>query len=257
MKHSIFILTLITLIACQQPSKEHVLTESAPKIEYPEAVSKVFEAHGGIDTWNKMHGLSYEIVKEDQNEKQLIDLKDRRERIDGEDFIMGYDGENYWVEADTTYKGNPVFYKNLIFYFYAMPFVVADPGIKYTTVDPLVIGDTSYPGFRVSYDDGVGISSEDEYYIHYNPETYQMTWLAYTVTYFSKEKSKKLSWIHYDDWQNIDGVILPKSMGWYNSEENLPTEEKRRRSFTNVKLMKSALAENAFTKTAGAKVVEE
>ena len=256
MNNLIFLLTLITIMSCQQPKLRTLQTKSK-KIEYPAAFAKVLEAHGGMDAWNKMHGLSYDMVNGEKYERQIIDLKDRRERIEGENFIVGYDGQNYWVEADTSYKGNPIFYKNLIFYFYAMPFVLADPGINYTTVDPLLFDNVSYPGIRVDYEDGVGISPKDEYYIYYDPATYEMEWLAYTVTYFSKEKSEKLGWIRYDDWQKIEGILLPNSMGWFKSDDMLPTEQRNRRSFNNVKLVDTEMPASTFAKTEGAKIVEE
>jgi len=119
-------------------------------------------------------------------------LKTRAERIEASSFTSGFDGQRYWVQADTSYKGNPKFYTNLMFYFYAMPFVLADSGINYTPVEPLVFQETKYPGFRISYGDGIGVSPEDEYFIHYHPETFEMAWLGYTVTFYSGKKSDKV-----------------------------------------------------------------
>ena len=65
----------------------------------------------------------------------------------------------------TAYEGNPKFYYNLMFYFYAMPFILADDGIKYTDAEPLVFEGKSYPGIKISYEAGVGESPEDEYVI--------------------------------------------------------------------------------------------
>ena len=73
--------------------------------------------------------------------------------------------------------------------FLTMPFVLADDGINYQDVEPLVFEGKTYPGIQISYESGVGESSEDEYKVYYDPETNKMTWLGYTVTYFSKEKS--------------------------------------------------------------------
>ena len=155
-----------------------------PAISYPSDLVKIFDAHGKLDKWKEMKSLSYEIVREGGNEKQLIDLISRNERIEANNFKTGYNGKEYWLEADTSYKGNPKFYHNLMFYFYAMPFVIADDGINYSKAEDLKFRDTTYPGIRISYNDGVGESPEDEYFIHYNPETYQMEWLGYTVTFF-------------------------------------------------------------------------
>ena len=255
MKNFFYLLLILSLASCKEQASEPTpAVNEMPS--YPASITKVFDAHGGVDQWAKMQSLSFEIVKEEQNEEQIIDLNNRNERISGVDFISGYDGTNYWLEADTTYKGNVKFYKNLIFYFYAMPFVVADPGIHYNEVADLVYDGVSYPGIRISYDDGIGISSKDEYFIHYDAETHQMEWLGYTVTFRSQETSPDIKWIRYDDWQNINGLTLPKSLAWYTLEENLPIEERSRREFVNIKLSETALPASTFAMTENAEVVE-
>jgi len=223
---------------------------------YPPELNAVFNVHGGLDKWNSLKGMSYEIVKEPENEKQIIDLADRRERITGSNFIMGYDGDDYWIEADTSYKGNPVFYKNLMFYFYAMPFVLADEGIIYSVAKPLELDGQSYPGIAISYKSDVGVSPEDEYFIHYDPRDYKMAWLGYTVTYFTKEQSKQIKWIKYDDWQSVNNVILPKSLAWYKLDENgMPVEERNRLVFDKLRITTDPFTDAVFSKTNNAKIV--
>jgi len=243
----------LSLFSCK-PTTENNTSTVKPK--FPSNVEKVFDAHGGYDTWKEMKAMIYTIKNDKGDEKQFIDLEDRREKIEGKDYTMGYDGTQYWVDADTSLKKNPVFYTNLMMYFYAMPFVVSDPGIQYTDVAPFQHDGKSYPGFKVSYDAGVGISPEDEYYIYYNSETFQMEWLAYTVTYFSKEKSEKLGWIKYDDWMAIEGLTLPASLTWYKVEENKPIAERNRRYFDKIILSKNKMKDDTFTPTQNAKIVE-
>lgn len=257
------LLLLILVMACQEPSsttdtKAKETTEAPVKKKtYPANVQKVFEQHGGLAQWQKMKAMTYEIVKEEGNEKQMIDLHNRRERIEASTFKTGYDGKNYWLEADTSYKGNAVFYHNLMFYFYAMPFVLADDGIIYSETEPFVFEEKTYPGVRISYGDGVGVSPEDEYFMYYDADTYEMAWLAYTVTYFSKEKSNKLGWIRYKDWKTINGLKLPNSLSWYKSEEGKVTTLRNTRAFTNIEVSATAFEDKVFAKTAAAKIVEE
>ncbi len=254
---------LILLCSCYacQPSTPNTASEASPENtqpakSYPEALQKIFTKHGGLDQWQKMKTLSYEIEKEGGNEKQTIQLHDRRERIEAETFITGFDGNNFWLEADTSvYKGNPIFYHNLIFYFYAMPFVVADDGIIYSEAKPLVHDGQTYPGIRISYESGVGVSPKDEYFIHYNPETFQMEWLGYTVTYYSDKKSDKLGWINYDDWQTYNGLLLPHSMGWHKMKEGKLVPSKRR-TFLNVEISTEDKDATFYQKTEKAVIVE-
>ena len=233
-----------------------VTTATAPVIDYPEGLDKVFANHGSLAKWKSMKSMSYEIVKEGGNESQMIDLHSRAERIKAPTFESGYDGKNYWVVADTSYKSNPKFYTNLIFYFYAMPFVLADEGIKYTKIDPLTFEGVEYPGYRISYGDGVGISPQDEYFIHYDAKTHEMAWLGYTVTFFSGEKSEKISWIRYNDWKQFSGLKLPNSLSWYASEKGKITELKNKREFVKVMVSEKAFAADELAMPEGAKGVE-
>jgi len=255
---SIYYISILVfaLFACKQQSNL-VKDSSLMTTTYPKAMQSIFKAHGGLATWQSYRAMSFEFEKGGQMEKQFIDLSDRRERVEASNVTMGYDGSNFWMEADTSYKGNPMFYKNLMFYFYAMPFVLADDGIQYQEADPLRFDGVSYPGFRISYGDGVGLSPEDEYFIHYNPKTYQMEWLGYTVTFYSKERSKSIKWIRYDDWKTINGLVLPNSLAWYKTEDNMPIELRNRREFKNVKLNKGPFKDSMFSKTANAEIVTE
>ena len=53
-----------------------------------------------------------------------------------------------------------------MFYFYAMPFILADDGIIYEDVAALKFEGKSYPGIKISYESGVGESPEDEYILY-------------------------------------------------------------------------------------------
>ena len=255
MKKLTFIFCLLLIASACSHEKQ----SPAPVIDltkYPESLQKIFVKHGGLDVWKKMKSLSFEIEKEEGNEKQMIHLHDRRERIEASNFTTGFDGNEFWVEADTSYKGNPVFYHNLMFYFYAMPFVLADDGIVYSETDPLIFEGKTYPGIKISYNSGIGVSPEDEYFIYYDPVTFEMAWLAYTVTYFSKEKSGKLGWIRYNDWKTFNGLLLPNSLIWYKTEENKPIEPRNIRVFDKVTVSETVFEDTVFEKTEGAKIVE-
>lgn len=225
---------------------------------YPDAIDKVFEAHGGIDQWNKMEALQFAMPKDQVSETTKTNLKTRESLIDLPSYSIGYDGKEVWLHKKDSaeYKGNPKFYYNLMFYFYAMPFVLADDGINYEETEPLNFEGNQYPGIKISYESGVGESPEDEYILYYNPETSQMEWLGYTVTYFTNEKSKEWHYINYSEWQEIEGFKLPKTLTWYKVEENQPTKLRNSQVFTEVQLMTEAFPDSIFQKPEGAEVVE-
>ena len=242
-------IVLSVLAACQTPEKsaESSARQAEENAQHlPESLNRVLQYHGGLEKWRNMQSLYFEIETDPQNEKHFVQLWDRRDRVEGSNFTMGYDGEAVWMEADTTYKGNPEFYHNLMFYFYAMPFVLADPGINYQATEPLTIEGVEYPGIAVSYHQGVGTSSKDQYFLYYHPQTFQMAWLGYTVTYFSGETSNDIHWIKYSAWGTFNGLKLPTTMIWYHYENGSPTEPRNSVQFVNIKISEDAPADNLF-----------
>ncbi|MDP5171766.1 MAG: hypothetical protein NWR72_16075 [Bacteroidia bacterium] len=260
MKFFFLTIPILLLSACVTPeSQKGNQTEGAVPAEvipYPTAFQQVLDSHGGIDTWRSKQSLQFDLVKESGTETHQINLWTREDKVTAPDFAMGYDGSQVWLMADTSYQGNAVFYHNLIFYFYAMPFVLADEGIVYSETAPLVVEGKTYPGIKMSFESGVGTSDKDEYLLHYDPETYQMAWLGYTVTYFTGEKATAFNWIRYDDWATVDGLVLPNSMSWYDTADGLPTEFRNKLPVSNVRLSGEAMPETTFAMPAGAEMVE-
>lgn len=256
----------LLLTACGSPASEKTEPETITKVytEYmPEEFVAVLDAHGGLANWKELSQLSYKTPSGDGFETHIVDLHSRRKYIkqpaaDGGDPVeMGFDGENVWITADTTYSGDPIFYKNLMSYFYIMPWILADPAIVYSEAEPLTFNGTSYPGILLGFKDGVGNSPKDNYRFHYDPATKKMRWLGYTVTGHSGEANEEFSWIEYPTWSDHDGVQLADSLVWYVTEENLPVEPRNTRLFTEVELSKQVVDSVKFARPEGARVVSE
>ena len=114
---------LASLSGCgDRPARETTPPPSDPTEGLPAELVGVLDAHGGLADWRAYRQLSYHLPRGEDREFQLVDLHDRREYIrqpaaDGAEPVeMGYDGEELWITADTSYQGNPQFYKNLMFY---------------------------------------------------------------------------------------------------------------------------------------------
>ena len=239
----------IVLGACNLKKKKEAKEDPKKEIvNYPESLAKVFEKHGSIKAWKAARTLSYKINKEEHT----IDLPTRKTVVNTDDYALGYDGKDIWLhqQDSTAFKGNPEFYYNLYFYFYAMPFVLADDGIIYEDMKPLEFEGVSYPGIKISYKANVGTSPDDNYFIYYHPKTYQMTWLGYTVTYFSKKPSEKFNIIRYHDWENVNGLLLPKAISWYKKDEkgNPLEPAKEPIQFEDALVSQAALADSFFEK---------
>jgi hypothetical protein len=230
MKKLILALFAATLImSCKTDEKKEVSTDSE-KTEttitidlsnYPDGLQEVFAAHGGLDKWSQMKSMTY--VMEDQ--ETITDLKTRDIVVKAPTHTIGSKGGKVWIAQDSAAfpEARARFYHNLIFYFYAMPFLMADDGIIYSDVAPLEMDGISYPGIKIGYEANIGDAPDDNYLLYYHPETKKMTWLGYTVTYGKDSESDKYSFINYNKWQEINGLLLPEELTWYKVEDNKPT----------------------------------
>lgn len=263
MKKILFLVLAISILACKNKTtstldySEETL-DSTTSI-YPENITKVFDAHGGLDTWNTMKTLSFTMEKPNGKEVTTVDLKTRAELIDMPTHIQGYDGSTIWIKekGDNKNDGSRAkFYRGLMMYFYAMPFIVGDDGIIYENAEPLNFEGKTYPGILISYEAGVGASPYDQYIIYYDAETGQMQWLGYTVTFGKDEKSKEFHFIKYSNWQTVGGLALPETLTWYKYENNLPTEKRNDLQFTDIKLSKEKPEAEIFEAPAGAEIIE-
>ena len=252
----ILAILVLAFTSCKQEAKTVESTDySEEKLDittsiYSESITKVFKAHGNLETWNSFKTLEFTMKKTNGDEKTTTDLNNRRSLIETDTYKLGFDGTDAWVvnKGDNKYEGNPKFYYNLMFYFYAMPFILADDGITYSDVEPLNFEGKQYPGIKVSYDAGVGESPDDEYILYYDTETNKMAWLGYTVTYFSKEKSTEWHFIKYSEWQTIEGLALPSILEWYKSEGFKIGEKRNDLLFTDVLLTKDKPDDSFYKK---------
>jgi hypothetical protein len=222
MKKVLLLLIMVIAISCKNESKKDGIAEMR-KENFPTELGLVFKTHGGIDTWRNAQILSFNKGEE----VHTVDLYSRKTVVNTPTYSLGFDGKEVWLDEEEkgAYKGNPEFYYNLYFYFYAMPFVLADTGIIYEKVDDLIFEGIKYPGYKISYEADIGTSPDDNYIVYYNANTYQMEWLAYTVTFESKVSNDDFHMIKYNKWEKFNNLVLPKEITWYEiDEKGMPTK---------------------------------
>ena len=260
MKIYIYAILLFTIIgSCNTSTEKAKTAETAPKEEpsldmsaYPELFQKALAAHGGLDTWKSFGGLKFDLettLGDKKKETHLVDLWTRKVRIEGKNYVLGMDGENVWVSPSKEVFGqmSARFYHNLFFYFFAIPPVLADPGTNYEDLGERTIADKTYRALKVSFNQGIGDASDDLYVAHFNPETYEMELLLYTVTYFSGEKHENYNVLIYD-WQTVNGLRVPASMKGYKFEDGEIKEQRYNTVFTDVAFTKAQPASTLFDK---------
>jgi hypothetical protein len=251
MKKIFLLLIIVISVSCKNEAKKDSRKEvivASKKENFPEELGKVFQTHGGINAWRKAQILSFNKGEE----VHTVNLHSRKTVINTSKYSLGFDGKEVWLdeEKEGDYKGNPTFYYNLFFYFYAMPFVLADDGIIYKKVDDLVFEGINYPGYKISYKANIGSSPDDNYIVYYNSKTFKMEWLAYTVTFKSKIPNDSYHIIKYNKWENTSGLILPKEITWYKTDEKgMPTiPERPATEFTFPLISQGKLADSFFEK---------
>ena len=245
MKKILLLLFFTVFISCKDNSTKKESKE-IKKENFPSEIAKIFEKHGGINAWRKQKTLSFNLGED----AHTVDLHSRKTVVSNSKYSLGFDGKNIWVSDTTLYKKDPKFYYNLYFYFYAMPFVLADDGIIYEKTSPITFEGKEYSGYKISYKANVGTSPDDNYKIYYNPETYKMEWLAYTVTFKSKKPSEKYNLIRYNSWEKVNGFLLPKAITWYKKDDKgMPLEPARPATeFTLPLVSQAQLADSFFEK---------
>ena len=166
---------LFILMACKNETNAPEAIEEKEEMAgaYPQNLNRVFNAHGGLSTWKSMKMSSFGMQRPNGTETTITNLRNRHSLIKTASYELGYNGSDLWVKETGTvpYTGNAKFYNGLMFYFYAMPFVLADDGIVYDSADALTFEGVTYPGYRISYNSGVCVSPEDQYIIYYHPDT--------------------------------------------------------------------------------------
>ncbi len=248
MKILISFVILLLIYSCQGNQERH---------EFPPAMYKILTHHGGLTTWQKKETLRFQILTPDGIEAHYVDLKTNRDRVEGPGYMMGYDGKAVWVSTDTTFDGNPAIYHNLYSFFFSMPFLLADKGLQFSDADPISFGGLEYPGIKVIMGEGASLGFGKEYFIHYNPLSYRMAWLGYSVNKEIEENIHRINWVRYDDWDYMEKLILPKSISWYKFENGEITEPKHEVVFDGVEIGWGVCRQSIFEKPEGAAILEQ
>ena len=258
MKKLLLVTVFAILIACQsnktQNAQEEALEEISNEYEAPthhsESMAKIIEAHGGYEQWSKMKTLSY--LKED--EATICNLQNRKIRLESPEKTIGFDGNEVWAMPDSADASKARFYHNLFFYFYAMPFIVGDPGAYYEDIAPRELNGKVYNGVKVSYGEGIGDAPKDNYIVWYDPETDKMEWLMYTVTYGNDEANEDYRLIKYDEWEEINSLLLPTAFQWYSFENDTVGEGNKRVVFDKIKITENTPSDSLFITPEGAQI---
>ncbi len=236
--HTIILVLILGCTSSQKPEIDRLVRP------LPDAFTRILDAHGGLPRWDSLRTLTYSV----DGEQHTIDLPTRMTRIESASRSFGFDGNQVWVAPDSMAEGNEAFMYNLNFYFLAMPFVLADPGVKYEAQEQKVLNGVSYNALMASFQDSVGISTKDRYLVLSNPETNHLEWLMYSATFGASETSEDFSLIRYGEWKETGGIWLATSLQWTGYEGDSTLEVQGEAKFENVLLSTEALPKEVYRK---------
>jgi hypothetical protein len=240
----LFIVFLAFTISCEQKS-----SVPDPRLEQPEDFKKLLDAHGDWSKWISAKSFSYAMIHETNLawENHYINLTDRKVRVDADTWQIGNDGEKVWISPNRqAFQGNSVrFYHNLYFYFYSIPYIFTDPGVTVKKIDNKLLNGESYEAFEVSFDQNIGASPGDKYFMLVDPETGRLAWVLYSVTFFDKNNTT-LNALKYEDYRDADGLIFPRVMTGYQLQNDSTKRLNYQVSFADVALDQDEIDEDFF-----------
>lgn len=187
---------------------------------YAGPLDKTWEAHGGLEQWRAQRAMTYTLhdfplsAQVSKPNTSTVDLHNRCNRIEGEGFIVGFDGKEAWSAPGPDAVGLPPrFFALGSFYFVGMPFVFADPGVVLEDRGTATFRDKEYRVVAVGYESGVGHTSRDDYILYVDPDTDLLELIHHSVTKPSN-KVERVTWI-FDEWQEVSGLMIPARMTFY------------------------------------------
>ena len=235
------------------------------QVSQADELEKSINAHGGIDTFRSFSAVEYDQEfalgqRGKLTDNQFIDLNSRNVLITSDSYKIGFDGEEAWIEPNMeAIAAPPRFYASTPFYFFGLPFLFADPGVNAEDLGIKEIDGKQYKAVKFTYDEGVGDTPKDDYVAYFNNQTGQMEIVTYTVTYPPLIKGKSVEELErraviYEEWQEIDGLIVPKTLKFHHWTDEKPGAEKGYMQFENVTFTKEIPDPTIFAKPEGAAV---
>ena len=200
-------------------------------------VLKAIDAHGGLEAWLRSGTIAFtfDYAPRGQPQRRMY----TRSRVDlwrsratqtelGEyaDARFGWDGVRAWIVPEAKAFPTPArFWATTPYYFVGMPFVLADPGVRFEQLADAALDGETYHLVKATFDPGTGDSPGDYYILYIHPQTAQVAALRYIVAYpgffktggHSPEKLMK-----YLELKSVDGLKFAQRLDTYAWNKSEP-----------------------------------
>jgi hypothetical protein len=187
-------------------------------------VARAIEAHGGLLAWYEAGTVELEFdyaprSGEDRRHTfQRLDLwraRAHHEEVDG-DATFGWDGEEAWIAPDAEAFPSPArFWALTPHYFFAIPFVLADEGVRYEVLEDAAFDGVDHRLVKITYEAGTGDAPDDYYVVYLHPETHRVAALRYVVSYpgfFPEGGHTPEKLMRYEALEEEAGLLVPHAL---------------------------------------------
>ncbi len=227
-------------------------------------IDAAVKAHGGLEKWQSYGSVEYDCTfknaKGTKVDHQLFNLRNRDGLITADAYTLGSSNGEVWIKPALDALGGtpPRFYMWTPFYFFGMPFVFADPGAAHESLGQRSFQGQEYDAVKITYKAGTGDSPDDYYIAYVDPASGQLKLAAYLVTYAALRKDKPMDQLEphaivFDEWQDVDGLKVPKSAKYYAwKNDTIEGEALGEMGFSNVKFATGTPDTAKFAKPADA-----
>lgn len=193
---------------------------------------RAIRAHGGLEAWHQAETSSYiwgfsggmktKMVAHNRTRQVYHDILAIADEDIPDGSQMVWDGTDAWVYPDNL-PARPRFMATTGYYFQSIPFILADPGVRYEVLEPTQLDSITHHIVRATFDDGVGDAPGDHYTLYIHPETYRVNAIRYRATFgrgrpaIDENMSETL--LYYLDYVTVDGLTVPTKFEGYRFSE--------------------------------------
>ncbi len=226
------------------------------------------EAHGGLARWYANGPLHFRYRYERGDGQPALDTEQtvdtwaaraRHTLMPDSAASFGWTGEEAWVmPAGAELPTNARFWSLTPYYFVAMPFVLADPGVNLEAAGEMTFEGTGYDLVRATFDAGTGDAPDDYYLLLLDPETNRVGGVRYVVSYpgfFPEGGHTPEHLMVYDGAQTVDGITLQKGFRSFAWTDGGPGEPSASGTLSDVRFVPDA-PDSLFALPEGAAVQE-
>ncbi len=236
--------TVVTLMmaGCGQPPADpgservEATTARLGASEGARLILSSINAHGGLQAWYDAPTSSYNweysntaanlrfksyLVADNQSRLAYHDLMQvgTPDSVSEVTAQFAWNGTLAWMNPATVSGLNPMFWAMTGYYFQSIPFVLADPGLRYEMLPVDTLDGKPFDMVKVSFDEGVGQSDGDTYTIYVDQESRLVRAIRYTVT-FGRGRPEpgaapRESLFYYNDYTTVDGLTVASHFKGY------------------------------------------